>query len=133
MEIGKIAMESARKTVMMVLVSLKARTLLLGRLIWHGRDSAARRGPVQGRLLGRVRQSYNTVMAKKWELPEKTFDKGRRPRRHLTADGRKALRHLRLTMVAVAVFFALLFAWVIEFRPRETPVQPHNTGAGTLR
>ena len=85
-----------------------------------------------GRLLGRVRQSYNTLMAKKWEL-QKTFDKGRRPRRRFTAPGRKALRHLRLTMVAVVLFFALLLAWVIEYRPRETPVQPRNAGAGTLR
>jgi hypothetical protein len=48
MEIGKIAMESARKTAMMVLVSLKARTLLLGRLIWHVPDSGTRHAPVQG-------------------------------------------------------------------------------------
>jgi hypothetical protein len=72
-------------------------------------------------------------MAKKWELPERTFDKGRRPRRHLTADGRKALRHLRLTMVVLVVLFALLFAWVLENRPAQTPVQPRNAGAGTLR
>ena len=80
-----------------------------------------------------LRHRYNSQMAKKWELPEKTFEKGRRPRRHLTPDGRKALRHLRLAIVLVAIFFAVLFALLLEDRSNERTAQPQNAGAGGLR
>ena len=80
-----------------------------------------------------VRHRYNSHMAKKLELPEKTFEKGRRPRRHLTPDGRKGLRHLRLALVLVAVFFAVLFASVLQDRSKERTAQPQNAGAGGLR
>ena len=102
---------------MMVLVSLKARTLLPGGPIWHGPDSGTRRGPCLRECCSGVRHVYNRSMASKWELPEKTFDKGRRARRHLTADGHKALRHLRVAMVLVATFFAVLFALALHGNP----------------
>ena len=72
------------------------------------------------------------IMAKKWEI-QKTFDKGRRPRRHLSAKGRKALRDLRVSLILVAICFALLFAWALQNRPRETPVHAHDVGPGALR
>ena len=113
---------------MMVLVSLKAGLLLLVGLIWHGADYPTRQRPSEGGAYGRGEAGLQQAMGRKYEL-QKTFDKGRRPRRHLTPKGRKALRHLRVTVLIVVVFFAVLFSWALRNR-RETPHQPQNVGAG---
>jgi hypothetical protein len=76
----------------------------------------------------RVRQGYNTSMARRYELPVKTFDKGRRPR--LTGEGRKAARRLRIVMIIVVIFFTALGAWLFQDRAggRGAPPAPAATG-----
>lgn len=55
---------------------------------------------------------------------EKTFHKGRRPRRRLTAEGRKAVRRLRVIMVLCGVFFGLLALVFFQNQPGKPEVVP---------
>ena len=62
-------------------------------------------------------------MAYKREIHERILQKGRRPRRHLSAKGRKALRHLRLVLLVWSTILGIVVALYVYYMPASKGVR----------